>query len=385
MRTKYADGVLTVTNRFDYTNFSECELVHTIEADGNTVAEKQLKLRLAPHETAELPISVPAQGCRYGLYLTCKLYHSGELVAQTQHMLGDGEIPADERSTAAAEEKPYEVIFSGEGFRYEFSKQFGTFTSLVIAGEEQLAEPVRLTAWRAPTDNDRNIKLFWGSYNIWQGENLDKLFSKVYDCQVSEGCVRVAGSLSGVSRKPFFRYTLEISVDGGGRISVSLHGNVRENVVYLPRLGFELTLPEKDLPFRYYGCGPLESYRDQRHGSTVGMYESSAEREYVPYVRPQEHGNHVDVKLLEIGKMRFESKTAFECNVSAYSVDALDRAEHTDELVSDGRTHLRIDYKVSGIGSNSCGPELMKKYRFEEKQIAFGFIISPKKSSELSD
>ena len=54
-----------------------------------------------------------------------------------------------------------------------------------------------------------------------------------------------------------------------------------------------------------------------RHGSTVGMYESSAEKEYVPYVRPQEHGNHVDVKLLEIGKMRIESDDAFECNVSA--------------------------------------------------------------------
>lgn len=64
---------------------------------------------------------------------------------------------------------------------------------MVIDGEEQLAEPVRLTAWRAPTDNDRNIKLLWGSYNIWQGENLDKLFSKVYACAISEGKVRTEG------------------------------------------------------------------------------------------------------------------------------------------------------------------------------------------------
>ena len=42
---------------------------------------------------------------------------------------------------------------------------------------------------------------------------------------------------------------------------------------------------------------------------------------------------------------------------------ALLKAEHTDELVADGKTHLRIDYKVSGIGANSCGPELMNKYR----------------------
>ena len=76
-------------------------------------------------------------------------------------------------------------------------------------------------------------------------------------------------------------------------------------------------------------------------------------------------------------KLRFESGNAFECNVSSYSVDAIDRAEHTDELVCDGKTHLRIDYKVSGIGSNSCGPELLDQYRLSDKQIGFCFVISP--------
>ena len=185
-------------------------------------------------------------------------------------------------------------------------------------------------------------------------------------------------SLAGVSRKPFFRYTLQVKVSSDGIISVNLVGTVRENVVYLPRLGFEFVLPEKNMPFRYYGCGPMESYCDLRHGSTVGMYESSADAEYVPYVRPQEHGNHVDVRLLEIGKMRFESCDAFSCNVSSYSVAAIDKAEHTDELISDDRTHLRIDYRVSGIGSASCGPELAEKYRLSEKNITFEFTISPK-------
>ena len=378
MRTEYADGVLRITNRYDFTDFSECKLVYTMEMDGHILAEKRPSLALAPHESTEIPVPVPAQACRYGLYLTCKLYYEDHQVAMTQHKLRDGAFLENGRTAAVTEENDHQVTFSGEGFRYVFSKQFGTFTSMVIHEEEQLTEPVRLTAWRAPTDNDRNIKLFWGSYNIWQGENLDKLFSKTYACRVTDGGVQVECSLAGVSRKPFFRYTLDISVDAEGRIAVGLHGNVRENVVYLPRLGFEFTLPQKNLPFRYYGCGPMESYRDLRHGSSVGMYESSAEKEYVPYVRPQEHGNHVDVKLLEIGKLRFESGNAFECNVSAYSTEVIDRAEHTDELVSDGHTHLRIDYKVSGIGSNSCGPELGKQYRLDEKSIDFAFTISPK-------
>lgn len=378
MATEFADGVLTVRNRFDFTDFSDYEFLYRLEADGKILREVICPLNLPPHGEAKLKIAVPDTACRYGLYLTCLLRKDGEVLARTQHFLRGGQLPAGS-GTAQTKETEFDVIFSGDGFRYVFSKRFGTFTSMQIAGREQLAEPVRLTAWRATTDNDRNIRPYWDSENIWQGENLDKTFQKVYECQVSPGRVTVDGSLAGVSRKPFFRFRLEASVDAQGKISVVLTGDVRENVIWLPRLGFETVLPGDDLPFRYYACGPLESYCDLRHGSAVGMYKSTAAGEYVPYVRPQEHGNHVDGKLLMIGGLRFESETPFQFRVSQYSTEALDKAQHTDELVSDGRTHLRLDYKVSGIGSNSCGPELAEQYRLKEKTIRFGFTISPEK------
>ena len=161
------------------------------------------------------------------------------------------------------------------------------------------------------------------------------------------------------------------------KFSVRLHGTVRENAVYLPRLGFEFVLEGENLPFRYFGCGPTESYCDERHAGSVNFYESCAQDEYVPYVRPQEHGNHTDVRLLEISGLRFESAAPFECCVSQYSTEAVEHAAHTDELVSDGKTHLRVDYKVSGVGSASCGPELAEKYRLDEKTIDFEFRASP--------
>ena len=380
IRTRYERGVLTVTNRYDFTDLAERTLVLAVEADGETIEEKRLTLALAPHETAEIAVDVPQRACRLGMQLTCMLYDGENMVARTQHALCAGSAPDAPQGCAATEETEKEIVFSGEGFRYAFSKLLGAFTSMQIGGKEQLAAPVRLTAWRAPTDNDRNVKLLWGSYNIWQGEDLDKLWNKVYDCRATDGGVHVDGSLAGVSRMPFFRYALDVTVDASGRVRVRLGGDVRENVVYLPRLGFELTLPQKDMAFTYYGCGPVESYCDMRHGGTVGLYESGAQKEYVPYVRPQEHGNHVDVRMLSVGALRFEGEPTFECNVSAYTADALERAEHTDELVSDGRTHVRIDYRVSGIGSNSCGPELMAQYQLKEKHIEFGFTMGPGKA-----
>ena len=155
-----------------------------------------------------------------------------------------------------------------------------------------------------------------------------------------------------------------------------MEGQIRNNANWLPRLGFEWQLPLSSSSFTYFGHGPLESYCDMHHWAPVGMYKSTAQQEYVPYVVPQEHGNHHGVKMLRIGKMKFNSEQDFECNVSCYTVDSLFKAMHTDELTQDGKVHLRVDYKVSGIGSNSCGPALPQKYRLEEKEIRFKYSMT---------
>ena len=83
---------------------------------------------------------------------------------------------------------------------------------MVIDGKEQLAGTMKLSAFRAPTDNDRKMKLLWGHYNIWQGENIDCAFTKVYDCHVEDGVVVVQGSLAGVSRCPLVKYGLFVRI-----------------------------------------------------------------------------------------------------------------------------------------------------------------------------
>ena len=136
-----------------------------------------------------------------------------------------------------------------------------------------------------------------------------------------------------------------------------------------------MVLPQDAQAFTYYRYGPMESYTDMHHHARIGMYESTAKDEYVPYVRPQDHGNHYGTKMLRIGNLEFLSGQGMEINVSEYSTEALHKAEHTDELVKDGKVHLRVDYKVSGIGSASCGTELEECYRLKEKEIEFAFTM----------
>lgn len=375
IRTAFKNGVLSVYNRLDFTDLQEYIFTYWIEVDGVEVQKKKLVLSAKPHTTATVPIRFEQMDCKYGVYLNAELSKDGKVYARTQHSLPCNIATENICVRAVLSEDKLYIYATGERFSYAFSKHDGVFTSIRIDGEEQLAGQTKISAFRAPTDNDRNVKLYWAGINIWQGENLDAAFNKVYDCYLENGTIIVEGSLAGVSRKPLMKHKVSVDIYRDGRIDFRLVGDIREDAHWLPRLGYEFTLPMNSKLFSYYGRGPLENYCDMCHGNFIGSYQSDVDAEYVNYPCPQEHGNHTNVKQLQIGKLEFVSQSEFEINVSKYSMDTLYKARHTDELVEDGNIHLRIDYKVSGIGSHSCGPMLQEKYRLYEKKIDFSFTI----------
>ena len=378
IRTHYDGRTLTVYNRLDFTNLNEYTLRCWIEVDGVMQNVTETVLNAAPHTSVSVEIGCEPVPCQFGATLNVSLLKAGAEAAHTQHLLPHI-APAEEKRRGLQLTEDGDLIHArGEGFGYSFSKHYGAFTSIRVNGKEQLACRPRLSACRAPTDNDRNIRFRWLQLDEWQGENLDKAFIKVYDCRVEDNAILVSGALAGVSRTPVLRFTQKIEIAEDGEISVALCGTVRQDAIWLPRLGFEWELPADVTAFAYYGNGPVESYRDMCHAGRIGLYESDTFSEYVPYVRPQEHGNHTAVKMLRIGGLEFRAEQEMEIQVSRYSTAALLKAEHTDELAADGKTHLRIDYKVSGLGSNSCGPELEKRHRLDEKEIQFTFFIRPR-------
>ncbi|MBO5231125.1 MAG: glycoside hydrolase family 2 [Clostridia bacterium] len=380
IRTRYENGKLFVYNRYDFTNLNECEFEYEIQVDGVIVKSEKTVLTAQPHTEISLDVDYKKAECRLGAYIICRLVKNGEDVAHTYHALPSDIVEEVAEATMASfSEDEKNFCFVGENFSYKFSKRFGVFTSMVINGEEQLAAKPFLSAWRAPTDNDRGVKLYWGFYNIWQGENLDRAFNKVYRVTYNDGVITVEGSLAGVSHFPFSNHIVTYKVDKNGRVDVTLKADIRENAWWLPRFGFEFTLPSQNKEFSYYGNGPYESYRDMGHWGFVGSFKSNTDDEYVNYIVPQEHGNHTTVKELKIGNMKFicNSEKGMEINVSNYTSIALSKANHIDELQSDGLVHLRVDYKVSGIGSGSCGHPLNPKYQLNEKQIDFKFAVMP--------
>ena len=386
IRASYELGILKLTNCLDFTDLSEYELEFVFTADDEELDREKLRYPLAPHATEVLKLGSPfPKSCRFGAFVELYLWdEAGREAAHVQLPTPECKrIPDLPEPDGCADfiETPFGVeargfTENGSVFRYLFSKELGAFTEMTLDGQKLLAEPVRLSALRAPTDNERRLAEEWLRGPGRKAENLDAELKNVHECRFDGEELVTEGSLGGVSRRPFFRFTEKIRVDEKGRIFVELTGTLAEVKSYLPRLGYEFTFADPDLPFAYFGMGPDESYRDSCHHGRVGFFESTASREYVPYVRPQEHGNHFAVKRLSLENgLSFDGD--FEFCVSRCSARDLLSAAHAEELPETGTTTVRVDWADAGLGSGSCGPMLLPEYRLTGPEVRFSFVLSP--------
>ena len=376
MKTYLNDGILTVENRFDFTNLNNYDIKYELVCDGKITQQGSMKMDIKPHKALGtlFPLDLP-DSCKLGCYANIYLFDGENEIAFDQHELevaieAEPEVGHD---NVKFEERGERLYITGEDFEYTFNLHYGAFESLKRGGRELLADKSLLSVWHAPTDNERNNK------NVWYNMRLDKTCNKVYEAEREHNKLIVKASLAGLSRAPFFRYTVTYEFFDNGDIKTLLSGDIRKTVSDLPRLGFEFFLPNEDDKFTYFGMGDGENYSDLHRHCKMGMYSSDADSEYVNYIMPQEHGNHIRTKLLEMSSgLKFVSDSGFEFNVSHYTSHAITKAMHRNELEKCGKTVVRVDYRCRGIGSHSCGPELLPQYRIDEKNINFSFTIKTK-------
>lgn len=287
-------------------------------------------------------------------------------------------------------ESDTEFVVSGSNFEYTFDRNTGNFTDIVVDGQELLSAPCDKTIWRAPTDNDRNIK------NEWFRAHYDMVSERTYDtsCIVKDGCavITCTSCLSAPTVQPILRINAEWTVSAEGTIASRMHVTKNSEFPMLPRFGVRMILRKNMQNINYIGMGPYESYIDKHHASWHGSFSASIDAMHEDYIMPQENGSHFDCSYVQISSLgENDSKTdmaahsitvtsalPFSMNTSPYTAEELTNAAHNYELPESDKSVLCIDYRQNGIGSNSCGPELDEKYRFDEDEWEFGFTMHVK-------
>ena len=83
--------------------------------------------------------------------------------------------------------------------------------------------------------------------------------------------------------------------------------------------------------------------------------------------------------ILQGGKaaLTVAGEETFSFNASVYTQEELTEKAHNYELEESPYTVLCADYRQSGIGSNSCGPELAEQYQLNEENFEFKVRFAP--------
>lgn len=239
--------------------------------------------------------------------------------------------------------------------------------------------PPVLDLWRAPTDND-HARHGVSVEAQWRGIGLHRLTERLIGTEQEEEALtvhtRVAPAASDLGVRVAYRWTAE---RGGLLLTLDTEPE-GEWPCPLPRLGVRLALPREMGEVEWFGRGPEEAYPDMAQAARVGRYTRSVDELQTPCVRPQENGNRTDTRWAVfrtadgIG-LRVDGDPVFDFSARRWSTKALDAARHTHELVPEDRIHLHLDLGHTGIGSASCGPGVLPRYRLEavRRQLRLGF------------
>ena len=388
------NGIFRITNRHNFTNLNELNLSWNIAANGNQVIRQQ---------------SVPGPDCPPGSTVVLQsglmdgnLPTEGDLWITLSFRLKEDQLWAAGGHEIAWEQflirkapevKPIvsgflrapevtdsdeKIVIRGEQFLYEIDKNTGSFGSMKYRDAELVAGGFDFSVWRAPLANDMDP---WGSgeftrTNFTPGlgrsienqlrtlglEHPGHQLGEVTIRELPDKKVRIAMVIYTASpgRGSGFEEHRTYDVSGDGAIELTHkiipHGNMP---ALLPKTGLKFLLPNEFSQLEWYGRGPFETYPDRKTGAKVGVWRSTAEDEYVPYLIPQDHGNKTDVRWLSISNaagqgFRVEaSGELLNFSLHQYDTDNLTRAVYPFQLVKPKFLTLNIDYEVSGVGETA--------------------------------
>ncbi|MBO4284377.1 MAG: DUF4981 domain-containing protein [Clostridia bacterium] len=391
IRAGKEEGKIVVGSRRCFRDLSDLSLVWTLEADGVGVDGGVIpSLAIAPGSRKTYTLFREGKGKGIRTLTLSVIRNRPTLWAPAGYEVGFVQLQLEERPvkvekkllhTVSVEENETFVTVTDDSRVYTFSRESGCLVSLLSDGAEMLEAPVVPTIWRAPTDNDRHIKKKW----IEAGFDRMEVTCTSFEADHSDpNVVRLTAIQTIAARDlgPAICLTTVYTVTGGNGLSFDLSAEVAEGLPFLPRFGLRFSLPEGYEDMRYFGLGPVESYQDKRLAARLGDFSSTVSENYEPYIMPQENMAHDDCRWAKVSHVSgrgicFVSDNVFSFSASHFTPEQLTAARHRHELTPDPETTVIIDYKQSGIGSNSCGPELDPAYRLDERSFRFRFRLIP--------
>ena len=386
-------GELSIHNYMDFVNLEDYLYIkYELNCDGKISGSGQAGFgEIPPHcdGKAHINLRIPEAGKCY-----LKIYYYSN---KNKEMLGFDEILVankDGRNQDAVKLLETEAVtddflevsesdrylsIKNRSVHYIYNKLSGLLEEMLYNGKRIITKPASINIWRAPTDNDIRIKEKW--YAAHYDKSITRAYMTEYRADPDGITIHSVMSVAAVTVQKILDIDTTWKISNTGAVSVVMEVKKDKEFPELPRFGLRLFLDNCMEDVSYYGIGPYESYIDKCRAGSHGIYSSKAEDLHEDYIRPQENGSHADCSYVSVsggGKsITAVSEEPFSINVSPYTQEELAQKKHNYELEESGCTVLCLDYKQNGIGSNSCGPVLLDKYKFNEEVFTFKMKLVP--------
>ena len=317
------------------------------------------------------------------------LIDKGQVVARQQFILNPYQFPeikAEEAKVQKEETESY-VKFNAAGTTLTVGKWSGWIDYIDVDGEPMLVDRESVTPefWRAPTDNDYGAWL-QQKFGVWKNPQMI-----LKDIEIDDNQVEAKFEMADVKAELKMTYTL--SEDGEIIVRQQLKTDKEAKVSQMFRYGMQLQMPKKFDEVKYYGRGPIENYCDRNSSEFIGVYNNKVADEYFNYVRPQESGNHTDIRWFRVidkdGKgLEFYSNAPMEASALHYLMSDLDDGplkdkkvgHHSGDLIERPLTQVHIQQRQMGLGCvNSWGAWPRPEYLVPYQDYDFTFVIKPVK------
>ena len=366
-----ANGLFRVTNRFYFTNLKKYMVHYSVTANNKVVRSGKASLDIDPQASKEFTVPVgnlkPQAGTEYFVNFNVTTVEKEPLIPIGHEIACDQfRLPIESPKKAFKTSGPKLTVStngdnlsaSSSKVNFMFNKKTGIVTSYKVDGTEYFSEGfgIQPNFWRAPTDND---------YGNGMPKRLQVWKESSKNFNVTDATVTMDGNNAVVNVNYLLPagnlYIVNYTIYPSGAVNVAARftstdmdaaqTEVSESTrtatftpgrdaarkeaskLNVPRIGVRFRLPASMNQVEYFGRGPAENYLDRNAGSMVGLYKSTAEELYFPYVRPQENGHHTDTRWVSLstGKkgLLIQADNTIGFNALRNSIEDFDDEEAT--------------------------------------------------------
>ena len=395
------EGQFEVYNEHFFKSLDDLELVWTIRRHSGTIdvsgiAPQQRKLItdaelkatvarvLEHHPDAEILVNFEFRSRE-----AQPLIDKGQVLARQQFCIQPYQFPVlsdDVKTPGITKEETVSYLkLTAAGTTLTIGKWSGLIDYLDVDGKPMLLDRHSILPefWRAPTDNDYGAR-FQERFAVWKSPEM-----KLKELDVEDNGAEATFELPAV--KATLKLTYTLTAEGEVIIRQQLDADDEAKVAPMFRYGMQLQMPQAYNSVKYYGRGPVENYCDRHDSEFLGVYEAKVADEYFPYVRPQESGNHTDVRWFRVlnadGQgLEFYAGAPIEVSALNYLTEDLDDGpvkdkvigRHSGDLMERPLTQVHIQQRQMGLGCvNSWGAWPREEYMLPYRDYDFTYVIKP--------